>query len=87
MHKNCFDWWNHHKNLQSVLDDRQLKVPGLTNITNISIDYAHYILHDVLGIKKLSTQWVLYLLTADKNALDWTDLNVVSQSFFNILYQ
>ena len=53
----------------AVLHDRRLKVRELADIVNISIDRVHYILHDVLGMKKLSARWVPRLLTVDQKRI------------------
>ena len=54
----------------AVLYDRRLKVRELADIVNISIDHVHYILHDVLGMKKLFAQWVQRFLTVDQYTLE-----------------
>lgn len=53
----------------AVLNDRRLKVRDLADIANISVDRVHYILHDVLGMKKLSARWVPRLLTVDQKRI------------------
>ncbi|XP_011055471.1 PREDICTED: uncharacterized protein LOC105146723 [Acromyrmex echinatior] len=49
-----------------VLSDRKVKLRELTEAVGISKERAGYILHDVLEMKKLLTQWVPRLLTIDQ---------------------
>lgn len=48
-----------------VLKDRRLKVRELAEATRISIGAVVSILHEKLGMKKLSARWVPRLLTAE----------------------
>jgi histone-lysine N-methyltransferase SETMAR len=48
-----------------VLKDRRLKVRELAEATRISIGAVVSILHEKLGIKKLSARWVPCLLSAE----------------------
>lgn len=50
----------------AILNDRRLKVRELADMAKISNDRVHYILHDILGMKKLSARWVPRLLTSDQ---------------------
>lgn len=58
--------------------DHRLKICEITDIANISIDCIHYILRDVLGMKKLSAWWLLHLLNADQKHLS---LNISQECF------
>ncbi|XP_011066409.1 PREDICTED: histone-lysine N-methyltransferase SETMAR-like [Acromyrmex echinatior] len=49
-----------------VLSDRKVKLRELTEAVGISKEWAGYILHDVLEMKKLSARWVPRLLTIDQ---------------------
>ena len=46
-----------------VLADGQLKVREISETVGISKDRMGHILHEILGMRKLSVQWVLRLLT------------------------
>jgi histone-lysine N-methyltransferase SETMAR len=48
-----------------VLADRRLKVREIAEAVGISNDRVHNILHEHLGMKKLSARWVPRLLTVD----------------------
>jgi len=48
-----------------VLTNRQVKVRELVKTTSILHDTVILILHEQLGMKKLSTRWVPRLLTVD----------------------
>ena len=48
-----------------VLNDRRLKVREISETVNISVGCVWHILHECLGMKKLSARWVPRLLTAD----------------------
>jgi len=48
-----------------VLADRQLKVRELAETVGISKDRVGHILHEILGMRKLSARWVPRLLTPD----------------------
>jgi len=48
-----------------VLTDRRMKVRGLVEATGISHGIVISILHEQLGMKKLSARWVPRLLTVD----------------------
>ena len=48
-----------------VLNDRRLKVREISETVNISVTRVWYILHECLGLRKLSARWVPRLLTAD----------------------
>ena len=59
-----------------VLNNRRLKVREISETVNVSVGRVWYILHECLGMSKLSTRWVLRLLTADHKSeivwlLDW----------------
>jgi histone-lysine N-methyltransferase SETMAR len=47
----------------AVLNDRRLKVREIAEAVKISIDRVHHILHEILGMRKLSARWVPRLLT------------------------
>jgi len=49
-----------------VLSDRQIKMREIAEATGISIERIHFILHNELNMKKLSTRWVPRLLTAEQ---------------------
>jgi transposase len=46
-----------------VKEDRRLKLSEIANLTNISKERVHHILHNVLGMRKLCGRWVPRLLT------------------------
>ena len=48
-----------------VLNDRRLKVREISETVNISVGCVWHILHECLGMRKLSARWVPRLLTAD----------------------
>ena len=48
-----------------VLADRWLKVREIAEMVGISKDCMDHILHEILGMRNLSAQWVLRLLTPD----------------------
>ena len=48
-----------------VLNDRRLKVREISETVNISVGRVWHILHECLGMRKLSAKWVPRLLTAD----------------------
>lgn len=48
-----------------VLADRRLKINEIADMVNISGERVHNILHEHLGMRKLSAQWVPRLLTVD----------------------
>ena len=48
-----------------VLNDRRLKVLEISETVNISMGRVWHILHECLGMRKLSARWVPCLLTAD----------------------
>ncbi|XP_039309549.1 protein GVQW3-like [Solenopsis invicta] len=48
-----------------ILADRRLKVREIAEIVGISKDRVGHILHEILGIRKLSARWVSRLLTPD----------------------
>jgi len=48
-----------------VLADRQLKIREIADTVGMSKDRVGHILHEVLGMRKLSARWVPRLLTAD----------------------
>lgn len=52
-----------------VLDDRRVKVREIAEIVAISNDTVIRILHDHLGMKKLSARWVPRLLTVDQKRI------------------
>ena len=49
-----------------VLNDRELKVREINETVNISVARVWHILHECLGMRKLSARWVPRLLTADQ---------------------
>lgn len=49
-----------------VLDDRNVKVREIADIVKISTERVRHILHENLGMKKLSARWVPRLLTIDQ---------------------
>ncbi|XP_033226303.1 uncharacterized protein LOC117178883 [Belonocnema kinseyi] len=48
-----------------VLADRRLKVRKIAEVVGIAEGTAHHILHEELGMRKLSARWVPRLLTPD----------------------
>ena len=48
-----------------VLADRRLKVREIAETVGISKDRVGHILHEILGMRKLSARWVPRLLTPD----------------------
>ena len=48
-----------------VLNDRRLKVREISETVNISVESVWHILHEYLGMRKLSARRVPRLLTAD----------------------
>ena len=48
-----------------VLNDRQLKVREISETVNISVGRVWHILHECLGMRKMSARWVPRFLTAD----------------------
>ena len=48
-----------------VLNDRRLKVREISETVNIAVGRVWHILHESLGMMKLSVRWVPRLLTAD----------------------
>ena len=48
-----------------LLADRRLKVREISEVLNISVGCTWNILHECLGMRKLSARWVPRLLTAD----------------------
>ena len=48
-----------------VLNNRRLKVREISETVNISVGHVWHILHECLGMRKLSARWVLHLLTAN----------------------
>lgn len=49
-----------------VLADRRVKIRELAEAVHISTERVFHILHDILGMKKLSARWVPRLLTVDQ---------------------
>ena len=48
-----------------VFNDRRLKVREISETVNISVGCVWQILHECLGMRKLSARWVPRLLTVD----------------------
>jgi len=48
-----------------VLADRRLKIREIAGTVGISKDRVGHILHEILGMRKLSARWVPRLLTPD----------------------
>ena len=48
-----------------VLNDHRLKVREISENANILVERVWHILHECLGMKKLSARWVPRFLTAD----------------------
>ena len=48
-----------------VLNDRRFKVCEISETVNISVERVWHILHECLGMRKLSAKWVPRLFTAD----------------------
>ena len=49
-----------------VLADRRVKIREITNIVKISTERIQNVLHETLGMKKLSARWMLRLLTVEQ---------------------
>lgn len=49
-----------------VLEDRRVKIREIADAMHISNERVFYVLHNILGMKKLSARWVPRLLTADQ---------------------
>ena len=49
-----------------VINDRRLTISDLANVISISRERVENILHNELGISKVSAQWVPWLLTPDQ---------------------
>ena len=48
-----------------VFNDRRSKGPEISKTVNVSVGRVWHILHECLGMRKLSARWVPRLLTAD----------------------
>ena len=76
-----------------VLNDHQLKVRESSETVIISVGRLWYILHECLGMRKLSARWVPRMLTADhKSGLVWLRLsnvwrcfNVIQRNFCDVM--
>jgi len=51
-----------------VLADRRVKIKEIANIVKISIERIQNILHETLGMKKLSARWVSRLLIVEQKS-------------------
>ena len=51
-----------------VLADRRVKIREIANIVKISIERIQNILHETLGMKKLSARWVSRLLIVEQKS-------------------
>ena len=49
-----------------VLADRRVKIREIANIVKISTERIQNVLHETLGMKKLSARWMLRLLTVEQ---------------------
>lgn len=75
---------------QIVLDDRRIKVKEIAEAMNISEECVYHILHENLGMRKLSARWVPRSLTSDQkrvriniyNAL-WRRLITVGETWIH----
>ena len=54
---------------QMVLDDRRIKVREIPEVMKMSKERVCHILHQDLGMRKLSARWVPRLLTLDQRAV------------------
>ena len=54
---------------QMVLDDRRIKVREIAEVMKMSKERVCHILHQDLGMRKLSARWVPRLLTLDQLAV------------------
>ncbi|XP_029167068.1 uncharacterized protein LOC114937661 [Nylanderia fulva] len=70
-----------------VLADRRLKVREIAETVGISKDRVGYILHEILGMKKLSARWVPRLLTPDnkRNRRRHGQIDLAACNFFLFL--
>lgn len=65
-----------------VNSDRRLKVHEIAEAAGISDDRVHSILHEHLGMRKLSARWVPHLLSFDQKQVRW-DLSEECLDLFN----
>ena len=76
-----------------VLNDRRLKVREKNETVNISVRREWHILHECLGMRKLSARWVPRLLTADYKRARvglhlsdvWACFNVIQRNFCDVM--
>lgn len=67
---------------QIVNADRRLKVHEIAEAAGISDEHVHSILHEHLGMRKLSARWVPHLLNYDQKAVR-KDISQVCLDLFN----
>ena len=68
-----------------VLNDRWFKVREISETVKFSVGYVWHILHECLGMRKLSARWIPRLLTVDhKSRLVWLRLSNV-WACFNVI--
>ena len=76
-----------------ILNDRRMKLREISETVNISVGRVWYILHDGLGLRKLSARWLPRLLTADHNSgllwlrlsNVWVCFNVIQRDFCDVM--
>lgn len=59
------DWFHEFQLGRTSVIDRRFKVRGIAEKRDILKNLAAYTLHDILGMRKLSEQWVPYLATSN----------------------
>ena len=65
-----------------VVNDCRLKVREISETVNIPVRRVLYILHECLGMRKLSARWVPLLLKADhKSGIVWLRLSNILACF------
>ena len=66
---------------QMVLDDRRIKVREIAEAMNMSKERVCHILHEELGMRKLSARWVPRLLTLDQKRVRMNISNALLSQF------
>ena len=72
-----------------VLNDRRLKVREISETVKFSVERVWHILHECLGMRKLSARWVSRLLTANYKRVRVVAseqcLGLFQSNFFNVV--
>ena len=66
---------------QMVLEDRRMKVRDIAEVMNMSKERVCHILHQHLGMRKLSARWVPRLLTVDQKRVRMNISNALLAQF------